>query len=241
MYGQRAMAQALVRAVAENCASLPPSVEVVLCPPATLTAEVARLLASLGSRAATGGQDCHGEAEGAYTGDISAAMLKDAGCSHVITGHSERRTRHNETSPEIRLKAASALKAGLTPIICVGENLQERDSGRAQEAVGQQVEASLPAEAVSGNFVLAYEPVWAIGSGKIPSADDIRAMHSYIISVASKRIGLAPERVHVLYGGSVKPENAREILHIQGVSGVLVGGASVKADEFCRIIHSAVA
>jgi triosephosphate isomerase (TIM) len=245
MHGDTAMAQSLTRAVAEACASLPPAVEVVLCPPAVLIEMVARQLKSAASAVKTGGQDCHKEAQGAFTGDISAAMLRDAGCSHVILGHSERRLYHHEKNGDVRQKAASAIAAGLTPIICIGESQQERDSGRAQEIVGQQVEASLPDEARlegdSGNFVLAYEPVWAIGSGKIPSADDIRAMHSYIISVASRRIGLAQDKVHVLYGGSVKPDNAREILQIEGVSGVLVGGASVKADEFCRIIHSAVA
>lgn len=237
MHGDPAMAGSLVQAVTGEGHRLHPSAEVILCPPSPLLATVGGFLA--GSVIKLGAQDCHTQAEGAYTGDVSAPMLKASGCSYVIVGHSERRRYHHESNNDIRLKALAAIKAGLTPIICIGETQGERDNGKAQEVVGQQVRECIPEEAVSGNFILAYEPVWAIGSGKTPTADDIGQMHAYIVSVTAKRTGLAANRVNVLYGGSVNAGNARQIMFTEGVSGVLVGGASLKAEEFCRIIAAA--
>lgn len=238
MYGNPAMAKALAVSVAQKSGSFP-EVEVVLCPPHVLLAQLRQWL--VGSKVALGAQDCHGEVEGAFTGDVSAPMLRETGCSYVIVGHSERRAAYRETDEIVRKKAEAAITSGLCPIICVGETLSEREQGKAEDVVGQQVMASVPdmARATGGaksNFVLAYEPVWAIGSGKIPTMDDIAQMHAYIVSVASRRTGCAPEAVAVLYGGSVKASNARDIMSANGVSGVLVGGASLKEDEFCSII-----
>lgn len=225
----------LLVAVAQAAARSPS--QVVVCPPAIW---IERCVAQfLGAPVSVGGQDCHAEPQGAYTGDISAPMLKAAGCTHVIVGHSERRAGYGETSAAISRKAARAIEAGLIPIICIGETLAERESGKASEVVSQQLRESLPETARAGNFVLAYEPVWAIGSGKIPSMEDIAQMHAVILSVAAQVTSLAPAQVSVLYGGSVKPDNAAAILAVPGVAGVLVGGASVKAEEFCRIIDAA--
>lgn len=236
MHGTPAMAHPLTLAVQESAARLGAGSQVVLCPPAILLPLVAGWLASATPRLSMGGQDCHIQPEGAYTGDISAVMLKNAGCTHVIVGHSERRLHHHETNADVRNKAKAAIKSGLIPIICIGETNEDRAGGKAEAVIGEQVRDCLPEEAVEGNFVLAYEPVWAIGSGKTPSGADIGDMHAHILSVASSRLGLDSKAVSVLYGGSVKAENAREIMSIQGVSGVLVGGASLKAEEFCNII-----
>lgn len=236
MHGDPMKAAALAEAVGRACVGLPAHVETVVCPPSILIPDVARQLS--GSSVKTGGQDCHSEREGAYTGDISAPMLAAAGCTHVIVGHSERRINHMESDELVNAKADAALTAGLVPIICVGETQEERDGGRAEDVVGRQVEESIPEGAGDRHFVLAYEPVWAIGSGKTPTADDIRDMHHYIMKRASFRIG---RPVAVLYGGSVKAANAEEILAIPGVAGVLVGGASLKAEEFGKIIAAAAA
>lgn len=231
MFGAPAMAEALAVAVARHAETLPDVLEVVICPPATLLAQVSDCVAGM-ERTSTGGQSCHNRAEGAFTGDISAQMVKDAGADYVIIGHSERRQYHFETDGQIKEAAQLALKAGLTPIICVGESAEERQSGQAFEVVGAQVAACLPGGSNADDFVLAYEPVWAIGSGATPTLADIEAMHAHILSVAG--------RSRVLYGGSVKGDNARDILSVPGVSGVLVGGASLKEEEFCRIISAAV-
>jgi triosephosphate isomerase len=236
MYGQPAMARQLAAAVVQQAAQTS-AASVVMCPPAILVADIAKSLDN--QMVAVGGQDCHADAEGAHTGDISAVMLKDAGCSHVIVGHSERRTNHGETSAQVNAKAARAIVSGLIPIICIGETLAEREKGEAEAVVGAQLRQSIPDSAAQGNFVLAYEPVWAIGSGKTPTTDDIRQMHRYIVSVASERTGVAPAAVAVLYGGSVKAANAKDIMATEAVAGVLVGGASLKADEFCSIIAAA--
>lgn len=237
MYGARSMAEALCREVVGCADGL--DVQVVICPPAVLLAQVSALLAG-SKHVKSGGQTCHTQAEGAYTGDISAAMVKDAGATYVILGHSERRRDHFETDSAIRQAAALALQTGLIPIICVGESEDERKSGKALDVVGQQVRDCLPEAAGIHDFVLAYEPVWAIGSGATPTTDDIAAMHAHILSVASERTGKEKAAIPTLYGGSVKAANAREIMQTAGVSGVLVGGASLKADEFCRIISAAV-
>ncbi len=237
MHGNAATARQLAASVAAGFKASQ-HIEVVLCPPAMLMGEVKAVVT--GSSLKMGGQDCHGEKEGAYTGDISAAMLKEAGCSYVITGHSERRMFHKETSADVSKKAAQAMAAGLVPIICIGETEAERDAGKALDVVKKQVEESLPKEASRGDFLLAYEPVWAIGSGKTPTSADIRQMHAQILAVAAKQTGLPQGRIPVLYGGSVKAANAPEILATEGVAGALVGGASLKADEFGRIIAAAV-
>jgi len=229
MNGEPGKAGELAGAIVRYCAGLPKTVEVVLCPPALLMGEVGEAVA--GSPVKLGCQDCHSEPEGAYTGNISAKMVKKAGCSYVITGHSERRLNHGETNEQIRKKAASAVASKVKPIICVGETQSEYEAGRAKEVVKRQVQESVPAGLKQSDFMLAYEPVWAIGSGKTPSADDIRQMHAYILSVLPG--------ADVLYGGSVNGANAIEILAVPGVSGVLVGGASLKADEFCGIIAAA--
>lgn len=200
--------------------------DLVLCPPATLVAQVAGF--TVGTAIAVGGQDCHAEASGAFTGNISAPMLKDIGCSYVIVGHSERRQLHGETDDTVLAKAKAAHAAGLTAIICIGETDEERTAGQANSVVRSQLAASVPQGATAENTVIAYEPVWAIGTGKVASVDDIKAMHAVIREEAKFK-------ARILYGGSVKGANAKEILHIPNVDGVLVGGASLKADEFLAI------
>lgn len=224
MNGTAALASALVPEIAQFAASRRSDDEIVICPPFTLLAEVARQVQ--GSFISVGAQDVSAHKDGSFTGDISADMLKEAGCRYVIVGHSERRSLHAETSGQVRAKADAALAAGLIPIICMGETLEQRESGSALSVVEAQVKASIPT--ASGDFVLAYEPVWAIGSGRNAHSTDIEDMHRHILS-------LLPE-ARILYGGSVKAANAGEILSIEGVSGVLVGGASLKAEEFCGII-----
>ena len=211
--------------------------DVLICPPATLlhrTAEIAQ-----GSAIRVGGQDCHAAASGAHTGDISAAMLLDAGASHVIVGHSERRSDHGETSPMVRAKAESALGGGLVPIVCVGETEDERDGGQANRVVGEQIRDSLPDSFGETPIVIAYEPVWAIGTGKTATAVDIAAMHDHIRGLLVERFGAAGARAVLVYGGSVKPDNAGEILRTPNVNGALVGGASLKAADFFSIVVAA--
>lgn len=208
----------------------------VLCPPATLLGFVRQALDDLyicGEAVITvGAQDCHAASSGAFTGDIAALMLADMGCSHVILGHSERRQGHAEQSAQIAAKAAAAQAAGLVAIICVGETENERSAGRHFDVVAAQVAASLPQGYTADNTVVAYEPVWAIGTGKTATNDDIAAMHARIR-------GLVGQGVRILYGGSVKPAQAAEILHTPNVDGVLVGGASLVAQDFIAIARAA--
>ncbi|MBI1233264.1 MAG: triose-phosphate isomerase [Alphaproteobacteria bacterium] len=206
--------------------------ELLVCPPATLVAAAVHAARSHDIR--IGGQDCHAESSGAHTGDISAAMLRDAGADYVIVGHSERRADHGETDDIVRAKAEAARGAGLTPIICVGETLADRESGQEEDVVGRQLAGSIPSGFGPAHYVIAYEPVWAIGTGRTASADDIAAMHAFIRSQVPDGEG-----VRILYGGSVKPENAREILALDDVDGALVGGASLKAESFAAIAVSA--
>jgi triosephosphate isomerase (TIM) len=213
-------------------AAKPASFDIVLCPPATMIATVAAVLKSTPVK--WGGQDCHAQPSGAFTGDIAAAMLKDLGCAFVILGHSERRQHHRETSADVRAKAEAAHAVGLVAIICVGETDAEREAGKAGEIVASQLAGSIPDGAMPDNTVIAYEPVWAIGTGKTASTDDIKQMHA-LIREKSK------VRAKILYGGSVKGANAAEILHIPNVDGVLVGGASLKADEFLAIAAASTA
>ena len=207
--------------------------DILVCPPATLVAEFAA--AAAGSPVRIGAQDCHAEPAGAFTGDLSAEMLKDAGASAVIVGHSERRSYHRETDGDVRAKALAACRAGLCAIVCVGETRSERDSGRALSVVGTQLEGSVPDGATAANLVVAYEPVWAIGSGLTPTPSDIAEMHGLVRRRLVARFGTEGEGIRILYGGSVKPANAKELLQVADVDGALVGGASLKADEFLAI------
>lgn len=211
-----------------------PRCTVAICPPATLLAALTQLAAPSGI--VTGGQDCHPAPSGPHTGDISAMMLADAGAQYVIVGHSERRLDHNETDILVRRKAQATLAAGLTPIICVGETEVERREGRAEQVVLAQLAESVPDEAAQQAIVVAYEPVWAIGTGLTPTAEDIAQMHGVLRQALTERFGERGERMRLLYGGSMKPLNARDILLIENVNGGLVGGASLLADEFYAII-----
>jgi triosephosphate isomerase len=207
--------------------------DLLVCPPATLIAAFAARAA--GSPVAIGGQDCHAEAAGAFTGDISAEMLRDAGASVVIVGHSERRTLHHEGDAEVRAKALAAWRAGLTAIVCVGESAEERRSGKALAVVEGQLAGSLPDGATAATLTIAYEPVWAIGSGLTPTPADIAETHGHIRAHLAKRFGREGEGMRILYGGSVKPANAKELMGVANVDGALVGGASLKAEEFLGI------
>lgn len=215
----------------------PSAHRVALCPPATLIAQMARRLK--GGSVEIGGQDCHAQASGAFTGSVSAAMIKDAGASLVILGHSERRQGFGETDADVAAKVEAVLAAGLEPIVCVGETLEQREAGRAVEIVSGQVKASLP-DAVAGQaFVVAYEPVWAIGTGLTPTLEQIAEVHAAVRAALVERLGEGGRTVPILYGGSVKPSNAAEILAVQDVGGALVGGASLKAGDFLGIIRAA--
>ena len=207
--------------------------ELAVCPPATLIAQAAWRLR--GGALALGAQDCHTQASGAFTGDLSAAMLKDAGAAYVIVGHSERRAGHGETDALVRAKAEAALAAGLTAIVCVGETRAEREAGRAVEVVTRQLRGSLPPAAAPATIVVAYEPVWAIGTGLTPTAADVADMHRAIRELLVELFREPGGRMRILYGGSVKPANARELLGLDNVDGALVGGASLKAADFLAI------
>jgi triosephosphate isomerase len=209
---------------------------VVICPPATILAAVARQGATSGILA--GGQDCHPASSGAHTGDIAAGMLADAGAQYVIVGHSERRAAHGETDQLVRAKAEAAIGAGLKPIICVGETEAERDSGEAETVVAAQLAGSIPEAAGQHDVIVAYEPVWAIGTGRTPSNEDISQMHNSIRRQLVDRFGDKGLGIHILYGGSLKPQNAREILALENVNGGLVGGASLLAKDFATIISA---
>src|SRR6478609_160665 len=208
-----------------------PSVDLMVCPPATLIASFAA--AARGTPVLIGGQDCHALASGAYTGDISAEMLKDAGASAVIVGHSERRQYHHETNAEVRAKAEAARRAGLMPIVCVGETRPQREAGHALDVVATQLQGSLPDGAA--DFVVAYEPVWAIGTGLTPTSADVGEMHRSIRDHLVARYGAGGQAARILYGGSVNPKNAAELLAVENVDGALVGGASLEADDFLAI------
>ncbi len=223
------------RIVAKSLGASPAKCDVVICPPSTLIHPMKEI--AKGSKLRIGGQDCHASSQGAHTGDLSAEMLKNAGASAVIVGHSERRQDHSESNMDVRAKAAAAHRAGLIAIICVGETLQERKSGQALKAVGHQLKGSLPIAATAKNTVIAYEPVWAIGSGLTPSAEDVAKVHAHIRKRLAKLIAEdeAP-RLRILYGGSVKSGNAAELLCVENVDGALVGGASLKAKDFAGII-----
>ena len=213
----------------------PPVADVLICPPASL---VTRAHAAVHGAIAIGAQDCHPETSGAYTGDISAEMLKDAGASAVIVGHSERRQYHGETDALVNAKARAAWRAGLTAIICVGETEGQRTDGHALDIVAKQIDESVPDGANGADAAVAYEPIWAIGTGKTPSSAEIAEMHAYIRNRLAERFGDEAAAIRLLYGGSVKPANAREILALPNVNGALVGGASLKAADFLAIIEA---
>ena len=211
-----------------------PVCEMLLCPPATLLSQMAAL--ATGTALSVGGQDCHAKSSGAHTGDISAAMLADAGASHVIVGHSERRTDHGETDSLVQSKANAAIAAGLVAVVCIGETESERDAGTTLDVIGRQLTGSVPEGASAANLVIAYEPVWAIGTGRTPTLDEIAEVHHFIRERLTARIGAEADGVRLLYGGSVKPSNAAEIFAVPHVDGALVGGASLKAADFGAIV-----
>lgn len=210
--------------------------DVLVCPTAHLLTAVHDALGDSGI--VLGGQDCHPQASGAHTGDISAEMLADVGCSYVIVGHSERRTNHGETDALVREKAMAAHRAGLIPIVCVGETEAERDAGKALETVGRQLAGSLPGELTASNTVVAYEPVWAIGTGRTPTPQEIADVHASMRSHLEERFSSEAGGVRLLYGGSVNPGNAEEIMGIDNVDGGLVGGASLKVETFWPIVQA---
>ncbi len=213
-----------------------PAIDVMLCPPATLVAAMAAT--AQGTKLIVGGQDCHAQAAGANTGDISAEMLRDAGAKAVIVGHSERRMDHGEMDRDVKAKAAAAHRAGLIAIICIGETAGERAIGHTLTVVGRQLAGSLPAGATAADTVIAYEPVWAIGTGLTPTAKDVAEVHASIRATLGKLAGEEGAAMRILYGGSVKPSNAKELMAVANVDGALVGGASLKADDFCGIISA---
>jgi triosephosphate isomerase (TIM) len=218
--------------------SLASKADLLVCPPATLIAAFAELKGASKIPSKTlsiGAQDCHPEASGAHTGDISAEMLADAGASAVIVGHSERRADHGESDALVRRKAEAAWRAGLTAIVCIGETRQQRDTGQALTVCHGQLDGSLPDKATSGNLVVAYEPVWAIGTGLTPTVADVEQVHKFIREFLVKRFSAEGARIRILYGGSVKPSNAAELMAVANVNGALVGGASLKAADFLAI------
>ena len=239
MHGLREDGLALARAVAGGAGGAG-GAELLVCPPATLVREVAAALEG-GAAVAVGGQDCHAAAKGAHTGDVSAPMLRDAGARFVILGHSERRADHGEGDAAVLAKAEAAIAAGLVPIVCVGESEAERLAGEAEAVVTRQLDGSLPDGFAGAAGVVAYEPVWAIGTGRTPTESDIAAIHGAIRARLRARFGEAGGALRILYGGSVKPANAKAILAVEDVDGALVGGASLVAADFLAIAAAAAA
>ena len=230
MYGRLTSGLVLARDVAEKAqANKPLPFDLVICPPATLIWPISEAI--MGSHVMLGAQDCHTATHGAYTGDLSAAMFTDLGCRYVILGHSERRLGHGETDELVAQKVEAAQMASLTTIVCVGETAEQLESGEAADVIEQQLKASLPEKFKTSALVVAYEPVWAIGSGQQPAPEDIAAVHRTI----RKILGTAGETIHVIYGGSVTPANAEAIFAQDEVDGVLVGSASLNADGFWAI------
>lgn len=210
--------------------------DALICPPATLLTRAAEVLKTTPVR--VGGQDCHARESGAHTGDVSAEMLKDAGAAYVIVGHSERRTDHAETDAVVRVKAEAAWRAGIVAIICIGETKAERELGSTLDVLSRQIAGSVPSTATAHNTIVAYEPVWAIGTGLTPTAGDVAEAHAHIRAELKQMLGAEATRTRILYGGSVKPSNAVELLSVANVDGALVGGASLKAADFLGIAEA---
>lgn len=238
MNGMKSDGVALARAVAAKRAAHPDvPCDLLVCPPFPLIAAVAD--AVTGSGVAVGGQDCHAKVSGAHTGDTSATMLKDAGCGYVILGHSERRSDHGETDAQVKAKTAAAHAAGLVAIVCVGETLAQRDAGQTLEVNRTQIRGSLPEGATAQNTVIAYEPVWAIGTGRVATPEQAQEVHAAIRTELAAVLGAEAARgMRILYGGSMKPDNASQLLALPDVDGGLIGGASLKADDFWAIAQA---
>lgn len=231
MNGTRASLAEVTSLLADHPA---PACEMLLCPPATLITQMAET--AKGSALMVGAQDCHAKPQGAHTGDISVNMLRDAGATHVIVGHSERRTDHGETDDLVRAKSQAVVDAGLIAIVCIGETEAERDSGKTLAVIGSQIDGSIPMGATAASLVVAYEPVWAIGTGRTPTLSEIAEVHSFLRGRLRGLIGVEADGVRILYGGSVKPSNAADIFAVPHVDGALVGGASLKASDFGTIV-----
>lgn len=236
MHGTSASLNELVMIGNGFLGGLDAETEALVCVPATLLTRAAEILSRTSVRA--GGQNCHAMQSGAHTGDISAEMLKDAGASHVIVGHSERRADHGEDDATVEAKAAAAWRAGLTAIVCIGETKAEREQGATLGVLSRQIAGSVPPSATPSNTVVAYEPVWAIGTGLTPTAADVAEAHAHIRQELVKKLGPAAAKMRILYGGSVKPSNAVELLGVKNVDGALVGGASLKAADFLGIAEA---
>ncbi len=232
MNGLTADAEALARGLAQRYAAASPGFDMLICPPAPMIGVAGAAIGGTGLL--LGGQDCHAEATGAHTGDVAAEMLADLGCSHVIVGHSERRQNHGETDEEVQAKALAAHRAGLVAVICIGETLEERDAGETLTVCSRQIAGSIPAAAAADTIVVAYEPVWAIGSGRTPTVQDVAETHAHIRGTLSARLAGA-DAIRILYGGSVKPGNAAELMAVPNVDGALVGGASLAVEDFWGI------
>ena len=237
MNGLRADSMALIEALKAKAAGSAPGCDVLVCPPSILIANA--MAAVAGNPITVGGQDCHAEDKGAFTGDIAAAMLADFGCSHVIVGHSERRRDHAENDAQVAAKAAAAHRAGLVAIVCLGESAEEREQGRAAQVVTGQLAGSLPPSANGANTVVAYEPIWAIGTGKVATPGDVAEIHDVLRAELVSILESQGEAVRLLYGGSVNAANAHELLRVPHVNGALVGGASLKPDDFWTIVEAA--
>lgn len=236
MTGLLADAKTLAQGVAQGAEDVVQSCELLVCPPALHIATVRELLEN--ETISVGAQDCSRDNFGAHTGDNAAAMIADAGCEYVIVGHSERRADHNESDSIVAQKVTKAHEAGLIAIVCVGETESQRDAGQEKEIVGSQLKGSLPQSVTSENTVIAYEPVWAIGTGKTATVDDVQAMHEFIREYLEQNVAQG-KVMRILYGGSVKPGNAAELFAVENVNGALIGGASLKADDFLAIAMAA--
>lgn len=237
MHGTRSSLSELM-AMAEGFARFAGNADGLICPPATLLHQAAATVRGLAL--SIGGQDCHTEEKGAHTGDVAAEMLADCGAAYVIVGHSERRTNHGETDEIVAKKARAAWSAGLVAIICIGETKDQREAGETLGVLSRQIACSVPDEATAENTVIAYEPVWAIGTGLTPTVDDVAEAHAHLRAELRQRLAGNAERMRILYGGSVKPSNAAELLAVPNVDGALVGGASLKADDFLGIAGATV-
>ena len=224
-----------IETIAASAKATPPLADILICPPATLIARAAQTAAG---RIAIGGENCHTEIAGAFTGDVSAEMLKDAGASAVIVGHSERRQHHGETDAIVAAKAKAARRAGLLAVICIGETKSQRLDGKALSVCGDQIAGSVPDGMTASVAAIGYEPLWAIGTGHMPTSEEIAEMHAHIRQCLLARLGADGKKVRILYGGSVKPSNAHDILVLPEVGGALVGGASLKAADFEAIFRA---